>query len=465
MNSKSKNYKRRIWFNRITFLLIVAIVIILIVFLIKAFTARNENNTATAYPTEVITAYIPTETPMAPNDTGTPEITSEPTEIPTEQPLDYTDITVINAGDIMFHMPQVRGAYDPETGNYDFSSTYRYVAPIVRKADLAVVNFETTLYDENYSGYPGFNSPVSSLKAIKDAGFDTLLYANNHCYDKELIGIKRTLSHFREYGFSYLGITDDLSKEKTLIIDVNGIKIGMFNYADSVTEKKGDDLYSVNEIPIPASDWDYLNIYVNQREEEYLYERVRRDVKYLNDAGVDIIIAYMHWGVEYEMEPNDYQIKTAKFLANLGVDCIIGGHPHVVQKMDVIKSDSGENETVCFYSLGNFVSNQNRLTLKSYDAREYTENGLMVELNIRKYSDGRTIITGLGYVPTWVHRYAREDGNYNYDIIPLPVSDEDAEAYGLTNSSFGIEHSKQSFERTDGLLKESVADYNKKHAV
>ena len=133
--------------------------------------------------------------------------------------------------------------------------------------------------------------------------------------------------------------------------------------------------------------------------------------------------------------------------------------------MDVIKSDSGEHETVCFYSLGNFVSNQNRLTLKSYDAREYTENGLMVELNIRKYSDGRTIITGLGYVPMWVHRYAREDGNYNYDIIPLPVSDEDAEAYGLTNSSFGIEHSKQSFERTDGLLKESVADYNKKHAV
>ena len=517
MNSNNKNYKRRILLNRITFGMIIVIIILAIVFTVKLISVnkRDKNpsptdmiivNTAppaatdcsvpentdgknsTAGPGEtdafktpekssgpLITATPPDAgTPVPPTDRTsekTPDKTLEKSpektqSAPTKTPdnSNYTDITIINAGDIMFHMAQVRGANISGTDSYDFWPTYQYVAPIVQAADLAVVNFESTLYDTNYSGYPGFNSPVDSLKAIKQAGFDTLLFANNHCYDKELVGVKRTLAHFREYGFSYLGATDDLDArpDKSLLLDVNGIKVGMVNYADSITYKNGST-YTINDLPVRDGDWDYLNMYVNQGEEEYLYPRIERDVKKLKDAGADIIIAYMHWGVEYELTPNDIQKKTARKLCDEGVDIIIGSHPHVVQGMDFVKSSDGSREAVCFYSLGNFVSNQNRLTLPSYSVKEYTENGLMVKLFIRKYADGRTELHKLECIPTWVHRYGRGDGLYSHEIIPLPVPDGKLDAYGLTKTSFGVNNSKAAYEMTYPLFRDKINEFNKKH--
>ncbi|MBO5077137.1 MAG: CapA family protein, partial [Clostridia bacterium] len=364
-------------------------------------------------------------------------------------------------GDIMFHMAQVKGAYNDSTGTYDFWPTYQYVAPYIQAADLAVVKFETTLHDTDYSGYPGFNSPVSSLQAIKNAGFDVLLYANNHCFDRGAEGLKNTLAHFREYGFQYVGATDDPDghPDKTLIVEVNGIKIGMINYSDSVTDMIGSQ-YTLNDNPVSNKDWRKLNIYVTGRESEFLYDRVADDISHLRAQGADIIIAYMHWGLEYQLQPNSSQKKCAQKLCDLGVDCIIGGHPHVVQPMDVLTSSDGTRKMVCFYSLGNYVSNQNRKTLKSYDVREYTENGLMVKLIIRKYNNGYTEVARLEYVPTWVHRYLREGDKYSHEIIPLPVPESEYEAYGLTKSSFGIADSKESFQRTDNLFRDRIAAFN-----
>ena len=515
MNSNNKNYKRRILINRITFGLIIVIIILSIVAVVKLIT-NNKNdsnkpkttetiivntappestnapdtNTADASErtigpatTDISTAIVPTEVPVntaTPPDVSAPVSTADktpdrtPDKTPEKSPektpppptrtpdnSEYTDITIINAGDIMFHMAQVRGANISGTDSYDFWPTYQYVAPIVQEADLAVVNFEYTLYDTNYSGYPGFNSPVDSLNAIKAAGFDTLLFANNHCYDKELVGVKRTLAHFREYGFSYLGATDDLNArpDKSLMLDINGIKVGMVNYADSVTYKNGNT-YTINDLPVSDGDWDYLNMYVNEGEEQYLYPRVERDVRKLKEAGADIVIAYMHWGVEYELTPNDRQRRTAQKLSDLGVDCIIGSHPHVVQGMEVLTSSDGERKTVCFYSLGNYVSNQNRLTLPSYSVKEYTENGLMVKLYIRKYADGRTELRRLECIPTWVHRYGRGDGLYSHEIIPLPVPDDKLDAYGLTKTSFGVSHSREWYNMTYSIFKDKINEYN-----
>ncbi len=433
-----------------------------------------DNTAAPSFSAEP-TSAPETDLPGTPGTTPVPktqEPTAGPTQTPTQVPTaapktqapsgNYTEISIINAGDIMFHMAQVRGALNEETGEYDFWPTYQYVAPYVQAADLAVVNFETTLDDTDYSGYPGFNSPVSSLRAIKDAGFDVLLYANNHCFDRGARGVKRTLSHFREYGFQYVGATDDPdgAPDKTLIVDVNGIRVGMINYSDSVTDMIGSQ-YTLNDNPVSSSDWRMLNIYVTGRESEFLYSRVEEDVRRLRAANADIIIAYMHWGLEYQLEPNSSQKKCAQKLCDLGVDCIIGGHPHVVQPMDVLTSTDGTRQTVCFYSLGNYVSNQNRKTLKSYDVREYTENGLMVKLFVRKYDNGVTEVSRLEYIPTWVHRYQKAGDKYAHDIIPLPVPDSEAEAFGLTKSSFGITDSKESFSRTDKLFRDKVAAYNR----
>lgn len=445
--------------------MIIVILILFVVLIVKLISRGKDRNDPA--PTEYIivntiaptAAVIPTEVPETAQPTGTPVHTEEPT--PTPYVPEYTDITIINAGDIMFHMAQVRGANIEGTDSYDFWPTYQYVAPIIQDADLAVVNFESTLFDTNYSGYPGFNSPVDSLKAIKKAGFDTLLFANNHCYDRELIGVKRTLAHFREYGFTYVGATDDLNErpDKSLLLDVNGVMVGMINYSDSVTYKDGNT-YTINDLPVNSGDWDYLNMFVNESEEEYLYPRVKTDVEKLRAAGADIIIAYMHWGVEYELTPNDRQRRAAQKLCDLGVDCIIGGHPHVVQGMEVLTSSDNTRQTVCFYSLGNFVSNQNRKTLPSYSVKEYTENGLMVKLHIRKYSDGRIEINKLECIPTWVHRYDKGNGLYAHIIIPLPVESGREEEFGLTKTSFGVSHSKEAYEMTNSIFKDKINEYN-----
>ena len=514
MSEYKKYSRKRIFINRLSVILLLALTVALVIFAangIKKSKINKSNNTvsnitdppATVPPvsvtdiapatpvdntepaptgdptdlpaTDIITTDIPTDIPAtgSPEEPTEPAKTQEPTANPTAKPTptpppktqppsgDYTEISIVNAGDIMFHMAQVKGAYNDSTGTYDFWPTYQYVAPYIQAADLAVVNFETTLHDTDYSGYPGFNSPVSSLQAIKDAGFDVLLYANNHCFDRGAEGVKRTLAHFREYGFQYVGATDDPdgNPDKTLIVDVNGIKIGLINYSDSVTDMNGSQ-YTLNDNPVSNKDWRMLNIYVTGRESEFLYDRVANDISQLKEQGADIIIAYMHWGLEYQLQPNSSQKKCAQKLCDLGVDCIIGSHPHVVQPMDVLTSSDGTRQTVCFYSLGNYVSNQNRKTLKSYDVREYTENGLMVKLIIRKYSNGYTEVARLEYVPTWVHRYLREGEKYSHEIIPLPVPESEYEAYGLTKSSFGIADSKESFKRTDDLFRDRVAAFN-----
>ena len=130
------------------------------------------------------------ESPSAPKNSpsyvfNTPGAPSTPTNsLDDNKELTYTDITLLNAGDIMYHAPQFKSAYVSSTGKYNFMDNFQYMKPIVSAADYAVVNFETTTAHQNsYTSYPTFNSPLEVYDSIKDAGFDMLLYANNHCYD------------------------------------------------------------------------------------------------------------------------------------------------------------------------------------------------------------------------------------------------------------------------------------------
>ena len=147
------------------------------------------------------------------------------------QELTYTDITLLSAGDIMYHMTQLNSAYNSDTGTYDFSQNFKYVKNMISAADYAVVNFETTLSNQDeYSAFPNFNSPLSVLDSIKDAGFDMLLFANNHCYDFKKQGFLATLGRFQEYGFEYIGAKTDASEKSYMVKDIKGIKLGLLNY-------------------------------------------------------------------------------------------------------------------------------------------------------------------------------------------------------------------------------------------
>lgn len=406
----------------------------------------------------------PIESQKTPSYTiNTPGFTTSPTILPTEKPeLTYTDITLLSSGDIMYHGPQLKSAYVSSTGKYNFMDNFNHMKSIVSAADYAVVNFETTTANQNnYTSYPSFNSPLEVYDSIKDAGYDLLLFANNHCYDNKKSGFMATLNQFKNYGFEYIGARASLDEKTYMVKDINGVKLGLMNYADTLTQKNGQ-YYSINGITINDGCEDYMDIYM-RGEYDKLYQEVADKISDMKAQGADIIIMYIHWGDEYKLEPVTSQTTVAQKLCDLGVDVIIGGHPHVIEPMEILTSQTNpDHSTICFYSLGNYISNQNRLSFQDLDPkiRPYTENGLTVTLTIRKYNTGDVFVKSIEYTPTWVHRYYCNDGYYDYNVLPLRQAIASPESYGLYKSDFGLSHATSALALTDPVFEKKVLSYN-----
>ncbi len=366
----------------------------------------------------------------------------------------YTEIKLLNMGDIMYHQPQLDNALDGATGTYDFSDSYKYLKDIVSAADYAVVNFEATLSGEDYTyaGYPTFNAPDSAFTTLVDAGFDMMLFANNHCYDYGNHGFIRTQEVFKQNGVDYIGAKLKETDKSYKNVDINGITVGMINSTDDLSYGNTANR-TINGITIRGNDLALMDVFNHSLLDKFYTETEAR-IKELRDGGADIIVYYIHWGNEYHLTHNDMQGQIASKLCDMGVDVIIGGHPHVVQDAEIITSTvDPSHKTLCFYSLGNVVSNQNRLTMGDTMNKEYTENGLIVELTIRKYAGGECMVTAVNTTPTWVHRYYNSAlGHMSYEVLPVEAAISAPEAYGLYNSNFGITNAKASLTMTNDLL-------------
>jgi len=375
---------------------------------------------------------------------------------PTFDPDAFTEMTLLVTGDVMYHNPQLDAAYDYATGEYDFTNTYKYIKPIVSAADYAVANFETTLVGADagyqYQGYPIFNTPDTGLSALIDAGFDMMLYANNHCYDTGHAGLIRTQETFKALGVDYIGARLDTVGKTYKNVEVNGITVGMLNSTDDLSYGN-TDVRTINGIRIRDDDLPLMDILNHSLLNEF-YTNVESRIAELRSAGADIIVYYIHWGDEYHLTHNAKQAEIAQKLCDLGVDVIIGGHPHVIQDAEMLTSQTDENhQTLCFYSLGNLVSNQNRLTMGDTMNKNYTENGLMVELTVRKYATGETVVTNVKTIPLWVHRYYDSaSAKMRYEILPVEAALADPESFGLYNSYFGVDHASAVSGMTNGIL-------------
>ena len=389
------------------------------------------------------------------------------TETPTVDPDSYTDITLLCGGDVMYHSPQIESAYDSVSGAYDFSPSYRYVKSIVSAADYAVVNFETTLAgpDYEYTGWPAFNSPDSGLTALTSAGFDMMLFANNHCYDTGHAGVVRTQEVFRSAGVDYIGARPNTSERTYRTVNVNGTVIGMLNSTNDIAY--GNTVpRTINGITIADEDLPLLDIFNDSLMEDF-YSQTKNRIAELKNEGAGLIIYFIHWGDEYSLQHNAAQAAIAQRLCDLGVDVIIGGHPHVIQDAEILNSTTDpSHSTLCFYSLGNLISNQNRLTLGDTANKEYTENGLFVRLTVRRYGDGRCELNAVETIPLWVHRYySAASGKTNYDVIPLEAAIADPSSYGLYESSFGVSNAGEAYRMTNTTLGGICEAFASKHAA
>lgn len=319
---------------------------------------------------------------------------SEPPEAsePVVQPNIVSTLAV--CGDAMSHMPQTRDAYDSQAGAYDYKPMIRFAKPWIEQADYAVVNLETTFAGgPDYSGFPAFNTPDALGDALKDAGFDLVSTANNHCLDRGYDGMVRTLDVLDNLGLAHVGTyrstVERAAQNGVHVADVGGIKVAFLSYT-----------YGTNGIPLSKSHPDTVNIlHTDYMSEAQVLDtaRIADDLAAAEALSPDLIAVIVHWGVEYQTTQNEHQEEIADFLFDHGADVILGSHPHVLQPMETrtLTDRDGTTHTgfVC-WSLGNFISSQND---------EYTDTTVVLNLELTKNPNtGATDVTKVGYVPLYM---------------------------------------------------------------
>jgi len=405
----------------------------------------------------------PAQNPTQPTDITQPttQPTEKPTEPPTEPPVTKVGTaTVSSVGDMLMHMSVINTGYNDASGEYDqLGRIFDYITDYTTSADLMVGNLETTLAGLNngyeYKGYPAFNCPDSVIDAMKGAGFDVILTANNHSYDTRSVGLKRTLETVVDRGLSYLGTKLDAQEKNYMIADLNGIQVGLMCYTYETTA--GDsDIIALNGITLTKDDSQRVNAFSYQNLDKF-YNEIQTNMAKMEEEGAEAVMLYIHWGEEYQLKANSSQKAIAQKLCDLGVDVIVGGHPHVVQPVELLTSTTDENQkTVCLYSMGNAVSNQ-RLGNLSNVKTAHTEDGVMMQVTFAEYSDGTVIVEAVDLLPFWVNMHYDENWNKLYQMMPLDDAIEDWKSqFSLTDAE--LTKLEESYDRTMAIIGEGLTE-------
>lgn len=260
------------------------------------------------------------------------EKVNEEIEKVTEEEPKEKKLSLIAVGDVLIHESVYEDAYQSD-GTYNFSNMFTYIEPILKNYDLKFCNQESIIGGSvlGISGYPSFNSPDEIGDEIVELGFNLISLANNHVMDKGEDAVLYSNSYWESKNVITAGsYSSNEQRSDIQVYEENGIKYAFLAYTTMVNGGSPSKEYLVNI---------------------YNSERVKQDIDSIRDK-VDIIIVSMHWGEEYTNTPTENQKEIAQYLSSLGVNLIIGHHPHVVQPVSYI------NDTLVIYSLGNFISNQ-----------------------------------------------------------------------------------------------------------
>lgn len=345
--------------------------------------------------------------------------------------------TILSSGDYLIHkmiLDSVR------TGNgYDFDSIFTNVKDEITAADYAVCNFEFTITETgNFSFYPHFKLPPETADALKNAGFDFLVTANNHSGDDREDGIYRTVKILRQKGFKTTGTFETPDEKKYSVVDVNGIKVGIVNYTFGTIDDQGLKALNGN-YALDANASQCINVFQNEKLPQ-LYSELEQITADMKKDGAEAYIAYMHWGNEFQLQQTTTQQEIAQKLCDLGYNAIIGGHPHVIQPAAVLTGSNG-NKTFCIYSTGNMVSNQRREYM-SASPNGYTEDAIFVYTTFERDNEGNVKLASVDYTPLWMNK---SGSSYKLEIC---------KGDNLTASQ------QSSKNRTDGLVAEGFSAWN-----
>lgn len=315
-----------------------------------------------------------------------------------------SSLSLLMVGDALIHASLYNDA-KRGTDDYDFSHMFEHIRPVVENHDLAFYNQETIIGGNHlgFSSYPCFNTPHQFADLMVEMGFNMVSLANNHSLDKGEVGIINSNNYWQTKDVLTAGtyLSDD-DKFKDNIKIKNDISYSLLSYTTNT-----------NGLKVPSGK-EYLL-------DTFDYDKASSDIERIRDK-VDLLIVSMHWGEEYTNTPTANQKEIAQFLSSLGVDIIIGHHPHVIQPIEYLDG------TLVFYSLGNFISAQigvDRLT------------GLMASLKVNKTeNDGLVTINFSDLEATFLYTYYRNWANFKlipFDQLTTDVLTNYEEVYNKYN--------------------------------
>lgn len=311
------------------------------------------------------------------------------------QPAPEADL--VFAGDAMQHAAQIETAHALGHGfTYDYSECFATIRPYIEHADYAVVNLETPLGGAPYSGYPCFSAPDSYARALQDCGFDLMLTANNHTLDRRDHGLRRTIAVLDTLGIDHIGTYNNDSLRECaipLIRDIKGFRVGFLNYTYGTNGFKPTDGVIV----------DYIDTI-----------KIKEDIAATRAASAELIAINIHWGDEYVQLPGQAQKQLAQWLAQQGVEMIIGSHPHVVQPARLTHPATGTvYRQLTVYSLGNFISN-----MRTVDTR----GGIILNVHLKRDPSGRAYVHSATYKPVFT---LPPSAGHNFRLVDasIPVTD------------------------------------------
>ena len=348
-----------------------------------------------------ISSQTPVQDPGYPSDVDGQAPTNQvqaDTEVVTEEVFKPTSAKLVAVGDNLMHRSCTLSAKNAD-GTYDFTKHFANMADIFKAADLAVISQDTVLGGIELGATSTetgiFNTAVELADGMADAGINVVLAANNHIMDEGSAGLNTMMSYFstKYPNITLLGVNNSReAKDEPVYVETNNIKIAMINYS-----------YGSNQ----TADLDASPYLLNQYDEDWLSDILKQARE-----EADFIIAFPFWGEQNSMDYTQEQERQAQFLADNGVDLIIGSYPHVVEPVKWITAENGDR-TLVYYSLGNFQSIQNTV-----------ENmlGGQANVTISKEEDGTHISDySLDFVVT--HYEQRESSEY-YDIVTTyPLAD------------------------------------------
>lgn len=329
------------------------------------------------------------------------------------------DVTISMVGDLMCGFRQQRSAL--RDGTYDFADNFTSVAPILSSSDLSLGNLESTfsssspyMHERLYvDDRPHLNAPSSFLEAVRNAGFDAVLNAQNHMYDSGVRGVFDTLDALNRAELIHNGMYASAEESRHTMFEIKGVRLALLSFVDPARQRMKQVAFSDEGLAATASHLERA--------------AVRRDIAAARAEGAEFVLVYAHWGREYTGNPTPRQENFAQMVVDAGADFVFGSHSHCPQPCTIYRSADGRSVPVV-YSGGNFVSDMDR-------DKPITQDSFVARLTIGRDSAGAVVIKDQGYIPCRIveDREARGHcrtvpldellaGGYGYDPI---VAEED----------------------------------------